>query len=83
MVQKQNNFKTFFLVWLVQFLKKKKRDKSKFSWLAQLFKHFFIKIQPNTREQEKKWQTIYNLYLLYGLYQTQALIPLITPYGAF
>ena len=28
------------------------RDKSKFSWLALLFKHFFIKIQPNMSEQE-------------------------------
>ena len=36
-----------------------KNDKSKFSWLAVLFKHFFIKIQPNMSEQEKKCQRIY------------------------
>ena len=45
----------FFLVWLVQFLKKKTKHKSKFSWLALLFKPFFVKIQPNMSEQEKKW----------------------------
>ena len=42
--------------------KNKKRDKSKFSWLAQLFKHSFkIKIQPYVSEQEKKRQRIYDL----------------------
>ena len=46
-------------MWFVQFLKK--HDKSKFSWLALLCKHFFIKIQPNMSEQEKKWQRIYDL----------------------
>ena len=52
-------FKTFFfLVWLVQFLPK---NKCKFSWLALLFKYFFIKIKPNMSEQEKKQQWIYNL----------------------
>ena len=51
-------FKTFFLVLLVQFLKK--NNNSKFSWLALLFKHFFIKIRPNVSEQEKKWQRIYD-----------------------
>ena len=30
----------------------------KFSLLAQLFKHFFIKIQPNMSEQKKKQQRI-------------------------
>ena len=35
-----------------------KHDKSKFSWLALLFKHFFIKIQPNMSEQEKRQQRI-------------------------
>ena len=48
-----------FLIWFVQFLKKK-RHKSKFSWLAQLFEYFFIKIQPNVSEQEKEWQRIYD-----------------------
>ena len=37
---------------------KKKHNKSKFSWLALLFK---IKIQPNMREQKKKRQRIYDL----------------------
>ena len=41
--------------------KKKKEDKSKIAWLALLFKHFFIKIQPNMSEQEKKLQRIYEL----------------------
>ena len=36
----------FFLVWLVQFFGEK-RDKSKFSWLALLFKHFLkLKFSP-------------------------------------
>ena len=34
-------FKTSFLVWFVQFLKKKTNYKSKFSWLPLLFKQFF------------------------------------------
>ena len=41
--------------------KKKKRNKSKFSWLALLFKQFFIKILPNMSEQGKKQQRIYDL----------------------
>ena len=49
-----------FLVWLVQF-KEKKRNKYKLSWLALLFKHLFIKIQPNMSDQEKKPQKIYDL----------------------
>ena len=36
-----NYFLNVFLVWFIQFLKKKKkRDKSKFSWLAISFNHF-------------------------------------------
>ena len=31
------------------------------SWLALLFKHFFIKIQPNMSEQKKKQQRTYDL----------------------
>ena len=46
-----NTFQTF-LVWLVQTLKKKKI--TEFSGLALLFKHFFIKIQPNMSKQKKK-----------------------------
>ena len=83
----------FFLVWYVQFFKK--RDKPKFSWLALLFKHFFTNIHPNMNEQKKKRQRIYDLlhaetkpnkfpkYLefLYGLHQAQTLTPLITLYG--
>ena len=53
-----NNSKTFFLVWLVQFLKKK--HESKFSLLS-LFQLFFNRIQSNMSEQEKKWQWIYDL----------------------
>ena len=38
-----------FIVWLVQFLKKKKTNKKhnkfKFSWLPLLFKHFFLKLK--------------------------------------
>ena len=41
--------------------KKKKGDKSKFSWLALSFKHFFIKIHPSMNEQVKKRQRIYDL----------------------
>ena len=59
--QKFGQLRGVLFVWLVQFLKKKKRDKSKFSWLTALFKHFFIKIQPNMSEQEKKRQRIYDL----------------------
>ena len=51
--------KTFFLVWIVQFLKK--YDKTKFSWWGLLFQQFLIKIQPNMSEQEKKQQRIYDL----------------------
>ena len=66
-----------FLVWLVKFTGEvvaieeracglssttaTKRDKSKFSWIALLFKHFFIKIHPNMSEQEKKRQRIHDL----------------------
>ena len=32
----------------------KKHDKSKYLWLALLFKHFVITIQSNMSEQEKK-----------------------------
>ena len=39
----------------------KKRFKFKFSWLSLLFKQFFIKIQPNISEQEKKRERIYDL----------------------
>ena len=39
----------------------KKSDKSKFSWLALSFKHFFIKIQPIMFEQAVKQQRIYDL----------------------
>ena len=42
-------FKWFSLISPI--FEEKKRDKSKFSWLALLFKHFFIKIQPNVSEQ--------------------------------
>ena len=57
-MQKQNMglfLKRLSFVWLIQFLKKKKRDRSKFSWLALLTKHFFIENQPNMSEQEKKF----------------------------
>ena len=37
------------------------RYKSKFSWLALLFKYFFIKIKPNMSEQEKKRKRINDL----------------------
>ena len=53
--------KTFFNLISQIFEKKKKRNKSKFSWLALLFKHFLMKIQPNMSEQEKKGQSIYVL----------------------
>ena len=53
-------FKTFFLVWLVQFWKKK-RDKSKFSWLSLLFKDLFLKFFPNISEQKEKLQRFYDL----------------------
>ena len=52
-------FTTFF--WLISLILEKKNDKSKFSWLALLFKHFFIKIRPNMSEQEKKRLGIYDL----------------------
>ena len=39
---------------------KKKCYKSTCLWLARLFKHFLIKIQPNMSEQEKKRQRIYD-----------------------
>ena len=43
------------------YFSKKKIDKSKFSSL--LFRPFFkIKIQPNMNEQEKKRQSIYDLF---------------------
>ena len=59
-------FEMFFFspVWLVQFLRGKQKQnnyKFEFSWLALLFKHFFIKIQPNMSEQEKKQLRIYDL----------------------
>ena len=40
---------------------KKTSDKSKFTWVALLLKHFTIKIQSNMSEQEKKRQRINNL----------------------
>ena len=39
----------------------KKHNKSKFLWWVLLFQLFFIKIQPNMSEQEKKQQRIYDL----------------------
>ena len=49
-------FFNVFLVWLVQFLKKKKCDKSKFSYLALLFKHFKkkLKFSPLCEQQKKR-----------------------------
>ena len=62
-VQKQNMewFLKLFFFCLITPIFWKKNDKSKFSWLALLFNHFFIKIQPNMSEQEKKQQRIYDL----------------------
>ena len=62
MERKENieNFRTFF-VWSVSYLKKKRHDKSKISWLALLFKHIHVKIQPYMSEQEKKRQRNYDL----------------------
>ena len=55
-------FKTnFFRSNLKRKTKKKKRNKSKFSWIALLFKNYFIKIQPNISEQKMKRQRIYDL----------------------
>ena len=54
-----NNFKERCFFSLINSVLKN-RDKSKFS-LALLFKPFFIKIQPNMSEQEKKRQRIYDL----------------------
>ena len=54
-----NNFLNVVFSQLSPILEKK--NKSIFSWLAQLFIHFFIKIQPNMSEQEKKQQKIYDL----------------------
>ena len=46
--------KKVFLIWLVQFLKKKqKRDKSKFSWLILLFK-LFLKLKFSPKWVSKK-----------------------------
>ena len=50
------SFLKVFFVWF-----KNKHDKSKFLGLALLFMHFFIKIQPNMSEQEKRQQRIYDL----------------------
>ena len=52
-----NNFKTFFFSLIRLILEKKKRDKSKYSWLTQLFKLFFNKIQLNLSEQKKQKKT--------------------------
>ena len=53
-------FKTFFS--LINPIFGKKCDKSKYTWLALLFKDFLkIKIQPNMSEKEKKRQIIYDL----------------------
>ena len=44
-----NDFENFFLkIWSVQFFFK--CDKSKYSWLVLLFKHFFVKLQPSMSE---------------------------------
>ena len=54
-------FKTLFLIGLVQFLKKKKRYKSKFSWLVLSYLFFFlIIIKPNMCKQEMN-QRIFHL----------------------
>ena len=59
-----NNFLNvfFFLIWFIQFLKKKS-DKSNFLWLALLIKQVFLifKFQPNVHEQKKKQQRINDL----------------------
>ena len=47
----------FFFSLISSIFKKKKRDKSKFSWL---FMQLFNKIQPNMSEQEEKRQRIYD-----------------------
>ena len=52
-------FKNFFSSDLSNFWKC--RDKFKFSRLALLFMHVFIKIHPNMSEQEKKQQKISEL----------------------
>ena len=52
----------FLFVLISPIFEKKKRDKYEFSRLALLFKHFFIQIQSNMSEQEKKRQRIYNLF---------------------
>ena len=82
----------FLLVWLVQFLKER-HDKSKFSWLALLFKHFFIKILSYMNEQkrnDKKSMICFTLKPskkknseIILLHQTQTLNPLIMLYEAF
>ena len=55
-----NNFENVFFSLIRPIFEK--RDKSKFSWLALLFKHFWkIKTQLNMNEQEKKRQRIYDL----------------------
>ena len=46
---------------LIRPILEKKRNKSKFSWLALLFKPFFIKMLPSMSEQIKKRQRIYHL----------------------
>ena len=56
-LQKRNNFEKMFLIWLVQFLKKK-HDKSIRPIIQELS---FIKIQPNMSELEKKRQRIVGL----------------------
>ena len=54
-------FKTFFLVWLVQFIKKNAINLNFYGllWFKKFF--FLIKIQHNMSEQEKKVQRINDL----------------------
>ena len=52
-------FKSFYSSLISPILKKVRWIKV--SWLSLLFNHFFIKFQPNMREQEQKRQRIYDL----------------------
>ena len=91
-------FKTFFsqISPIFEKKKKKKHDKSKFSWSALLFKHFFIKIQPVSKKRKETTKNLWfawcwnlaekipkKLEFLFGHHQAQTLTPLITLYGAF
>ena len=44
--QNMEQIKNFFFYLISILSGKKKRDKSKFSWLAQFFKHIFLKFNP-------------------------------------